>query len=52
MLMERPAWNRAAPGELSQTMRAASICGVGQAACIPLTSMMRYFPELFAETAG
>jgi hypothetical protein len=28
-------------------MRDASICGLGQAASNPLTSVMRYFPELF-----
>ena len=29
-------------------MRDASICGLGQAASNPLTSVMRYFPERFA----
>jgi len=33
--------------ELSQCMRDASICGLGQAASNPLTSVIRYFPELF-----
>ena len=33
-------------------MRDASICGLGQAASNPLTSVMRYFPELFAEAGG
>ncbi len=49
MLMEQPVWNQALLDELSQTMRDASICGLGQAASNPLTSVMRYFPELFAE---
>ncbi|MBA3518453.1 MAG: SLBB domain-containing protein, partial [Rhizobiales bacterium] len=51
MLMERPAWDQALLGELSDAMRDASICGLGQAASNPLTSLMRYFPELFAEAA-
>jgi formate dehydrogenase beta subunit len=29
-------------------MRDASICGLGQAASNPLTSVIKYFPELFA----
>jgi formate dehydrogenase len=29
-------------------MRDASICGLGQAASNPLTSIMRYFPEMLA----
>jgi formate dehydrogenase len=49
MLMERPAWDRPLLDELSQTMRDASICGLGQAASNPLACVMRYFPELFAE---
>ncbi|HWT29868.1 MAG TPA: NADH-ubiquinone oxidoreductase-F iron-sulfur binding region domain-containing protein [Propylenella sp.] len=51
MLMEQPVWNQALLDELSQAMRDASICGLGQAASNPLTSLMRYFPELFAEEA-
>jgi formate dehydrogenase len=51
MLMEQPVWNQALLDELSQAMRDASICGLGQAASNPLTSVMRYFPELFAEGA-
>jgi formate dehydrogenase beta subunit len=48
MLMERPIWNQALLGELSQAMRDASICGLGQAASNPLSCIMRYFPEEFA----
>ena len=48
MLMERGVWDTALLGELSQCMRDASICGLGQAASNPLTSVIRYFPELFA----
>src|SRR5579872_4856672 len=44
-LMERPAWDQALLGELSAVMRDASICGLGQAASNPLTTLLRYFPE-------
>jgi formate dehydrogenase len=49
LLMERPVWDRALLGELAETMRDASICGLGQAAANPLVSVMRHFPELFSE---
>jgi formate dehydrogenase beta subunit len=48
MLMERDEWDTALLSELSEVMRDASICGLGQAASNPLTSLMRYFPEEFA----
>jgi len=47
VLMEQGIWDTALLGELSQCMRDASICGLGQAASNPLTSIIRYFPELF-----
>ncbi|MGL4288435.1 MAG: NADH-ubiquinone oxidoreductase-F iron-sulfur binding region domain-containing protein, partial [Phreatobacter sp.] len=47
MLMQRPVWDQDLLGELSQAMRDASICGLGQAAANPLSSVMRYFPEEF-----
>jgi NADH:ubiquinone oxidoreductase subunit F (NADH-binding)/NADH:ubiquinone oxidoreductase subunit E len=47
ILMQRPVWNRELLGELSQAMRDASICGLGQAASNPLTSVIKYFPEEF-----
>jgi NADH:ubiquinone oxidoreductase subunit F (NADH-binding)/NADH:ubiquinone oxidoreductase subunit E len=47
VLMEQGIWDTALLGELSQCMRDASICGLGQAASNPLTSVIRYFPELF-----
>jgi formate dehydrogenase beta subunit len=31
--------------ELSDAMRDASICGLGQAASNPLLSVMKYFPD-------
>ena len=48
MLMERGDWDADLLGELSQVMRDASICGLGQAASNPLTSVIRYFPETLA----
>jgi formate dehydrogenase beta subunit len=47
ILMEKPVWNRELLDELSQVMRDASICGLGQAASNPLTSVIKYFPEEF-----
>ena len=47
VLMEQSVWDIALLDELSQCMRDASICGLGQAASNPLTSVIRYFPELF-----
>src|ERR1700738_1209698 len=44
---EKPVWNRELLDELSQVMRDASICGLGQAASNPLTSVIRYFPDEF-----
>jgi formate dehydrogenase len=51
MLMERRDWDRGLLDELSEAMRDASICGLGQAASNPLASVMKYFPELFPEAA-
>ncbi len=47
-LMKHEAWDRELLGELSDAMRDASICGLGQAASNPLTSVIKYFPEEFA----
>ena len=47
-LMENKVWNRDLLDELSQAMRDASICGLGQAASNPLTTVIKYFPEEFA----
>ena len=52
MLMERGVWDRDLLDALAQAMRDASICGLGQAAANPLTSVMRFFPDLFAETVA
>src|SRR5712672_2159251 len=47
LLMEKPVWNRVLLDELSQAMRDASICGLGQAASNPLTTVIKYFPDEF-----
>jgi formate dehydrogenase len=47
ILMEREEWDPELLGELSQVMRDSSICGLGQAASNPLTSVIRYFPDGF-----
>ncbi len=38
-------WNRELLAELSQVMRDASICGLGQAAPNPVDCVIRYFPQ-------
>lgn len=48
VLMQQRNWNRDLLDELSQAMRDASICGLGQAASNPLTTVIKYFPEEFA----
>ena len=45
LLMQKPVWNRELLEELSQAMRDASICGLGQAAPNPLLSVLKFFPE-------
>jgi NADH:ubiquinone oxidoreductase subunit F (NADH-binding)/NADH:ubiquinone oxidoreductase subunit E len=47
LLMQRKVWDRELLGELSDAMRDASICGLGQAASNPLTTVMKYFPDEF-----
>ncbi|GJD56182.1 NAD(P)H-dependent oxidoreductase subunit E [Methylobacterium dankookense] len=49
VLMEQSVWDTGLLAELSQCMRDASICGLGQAASNPLTSVITYFPDLFPE---
>ncbi|MBQ5947654.1 NAD(P)H-dependent oxidoreductase subunit E [Massilia sp. ST3] len=44
-LIRQPAWDTALLGELSQVMRDASICGLGQAAPNPIDCVIRYFPH-------
>ena len=47
MLMEGGVWDTDLLGELAQCMRDASICGLGQAASNPVSSVIKYFPDLF-----
>jgi formate dehydrogenase beta subunit len=51
LLMQQPVWNTQLLDELSQAMRDASICGLGQAASNPLTSVIKYFPDEFKDAA-
>jgi len=44
-LMERETWDTALLAELSQVMRDASICGLGQAAPNPFDCVIKYFPH-------
>ena len=45
LLMAQPAWDAVLLGELSQVMRDASICGLGQAAPNVFECVLRYFPQ-------
>ncbi len=51
-LMEKPAWDTALMGELSQVMSDASICGLGQAASNPLQCVIQYFPHELKPSAN
>ncbi|MES2320604.1 MAG: NAD(P)H-dependent oxidoreductase subunit E [Pseudomonadota bacterium] len=44
-LMEQPQWDTGLLAELSQVMRDASICGLGQAAPNPFDCIIKYFPH-------
>jgi formate dehydrogenase len=44
-LIRQPQWDVPLLGELSQVMRDASICGLGQAAPNPFDCVIRYFPH-------
>ena len=47
-LIASDRWDTELLGELSQAMRDASICGLGQAAPNPVDCVIRYFPEELA----
>jgi formate dehydrogenase beta subunit len=51
-LIAKPRWNLPLLAELSQVMRDASICGLGQAAPNPVDCVVRYFPHELAEAVG
>ena len=44
-LMSQPVWDAERLADLSQVMRDASICGLGQAAPNPFDAVLRFFPE-------
>ena len=44
-LIERAQWDLPLLAELSQVMRDASICGLGQAAPNPVDCVIKYFPH-------
>ena len=46
-LMQHSVWDTELLDELSACMRDASICGLGQAASNPLSTVIKYFPDLF-----
>jgi len=48
-LIEQPRWDTALLAELSQVMRDASICGLGQAAPNPVDCVIKYFPDELAQ---
>jgi formate dehydrogenase len=50
--MEHGPWNEGLLNELSQLMRDASICGLGQAASNPLTCVLKYFPDELTKPLG
>jgi len=45
MLIAGDAWDKPLLAELSQVMRDASICGLGQAAPNPVDTVIKYFPN-------
>ena len=44
-LIEQPRWDLPLLADLSQVMRDASICGLGQAAPNPFDCVIKYFPH-------
>lgn len=48
-LLERDDWDTEQLQRLAQVMQDASICGLGQAAPNPVTSLLRFFPAELAE---
>ena len=47
-LIEQPKWDLSLLADLSQVMRDASICGLGQAAPNPIDCVVKYFPQELA----
>jgi NADH:ubiquinone oxidoreductase subunit F (NADH-binding) len=51
-LMQNGRWDAALLTQLSDAMRDASICGLGQAAPNPLLCVLKYFPEELNKPLG
>jgi formate dehydrogenase len=51
-IMEQPDWDVELLAELSQVMRDASICGLGQAAPNPFDCVIKYFPHELSKEAA
>jgi NADH:ubiquinone oxidoreductase subunit F (NADH-binding) len=51
-LMANGPWDQALLGDLSDAMRDASICGLGQAAPNPLLCVLKYFPDELGKPLG
>ena len=51
-LMAQGPWDTGLLTELSDAMRDASICGLGQAAPNPLLCVLKYFPEELTKPLG
>ena len=47
-LIARPKWDLPLLQDLSQVMRDASICGLGQAAPNPVDCVIKFFPQELA----
>ena len=52
VLLDQPQWDVALLEDLSQVMRDASICGLGQAAPNPVDCVVKYFPQELAGPGG
>ena len=51
-LIRQPQWDVPLLGELSQVLRDASICGLGQAAPNPFDCVIKYFPHELAQVGN
>jgi formate dehydrogenase beta subunit len=49
-LMSEPDWDKDLLDDLAQVMRDASICGLGQAASNPVSSLIKFFPDDLKKT--
>jgi formate dehydrogenase len=45
-MLAEPTWDKPLLEDLANAMTDASICGLGQAACNPVKSLLKYFPEV------